>query len=399
MRICLISKYPPIEGGESSKAYWLAKALGEKGHEVHVVTNAWEVEKKYREQIRGIDLDQNYQPQNVYVHNTDPFTDPAYTPYSKPYTEKIASLAIDVVREFDLQIIDSWYILPYVVSGFIVKTITGKPQIMRHAGSDMTRLLDSPYLKTLFVSLFNSMDKIITYPGRGKTFESFGVPKERLFYNINVSIDTGAFNPSVESINLSEYTGKAMSDDIPVITYIGKLNTVKGVYELVEAASRVREDFLLLFVTQNTDLTSFQEFIESKGLTEKSLFIGFVPPWRIPSIIKRSLCVVISERDFPVAQHTSILSREVLATGGCLILGKELYDKMRWLGFSDKENLLVVDPKNISQFQATLETVLKEHRYRRDLKQKARQFSEKAEHFEQYVDDVIRLYEEVLSYH
>jgi len=108
---------------------------------------------------------------------------------------------------------------------------------------------------------------------------------------------------------------------------------------------------------------------------------------------------VISERDFPVAQHTSILSREVLATGGCLILGKELYDKMRWLGFSDKENLLVVDPKNISQFQATLETVLKEHRYRRDLKQKARQFSEKAEHFEQYVDDVIRLYEEVLSYH
>jgi len=42
----------------------------------------------------------------------------------------------------------------------------------------------------------------------------------------------------------------------------------------------------LLFVTQNTDLTSFQEFIESKGLTEKSLFIGFVPPWRIPSIIK-----------------------------------------------------------------------------------------------------------------
>ncbi len=49
MRICFIGKYPPIEGGVSSHAYWLAKALGKKGHEVHVVTNAQEVEKEYCE--------------------------------------------------------------------------------------------------------------------------------------------------------------------------------------------------------------------------------------------------------------------------------------------------------------------------------------------------------------
>jgi len=72
MKICTIGKYPPIEGGESSKLYWLAKALGEKGHEVHIVTNAWEVETKYREQITGDDLSGHYRPKNVYIHNTDP---------------------------------------------------------------------------------------------------------------------------------------------------------------------------------------------------------------------------------------------------------------------------------------------------------------------------------------
>jgi len=346
---------------------------------------------------KSIDLNQDFQPKNVHVHNTNPFVDPAYIPYSNPYTEKIASLAIDVIREFDLQIIDSWYILPYVVSGYITKTITGKPQIMRHAGSDMSRLLDSPYLKTLFFSIFNKVDKVITYPAMGKVFESYGVPKERLWYNLNISVDTEAFSPEVKPINLSKQTVKAIDDDIPVITYIGKMNTVKGVYELVESASKIKEDFLLLFVTQNTGLTSFQEFIRSRGMEEKSLFMNFVPPWKIPSIIKRSSCVVIPERDFPVAQHTSILSREVLAAGGCLILSKELYDKMRWVGFSENEDILVVDPKNIPEFQTTLEMVLNEQKFRESIKRRARLLSEKVEHFEQYINDITQLYNELLS--
>lgn len=397
MKVCLISKYPPIEGGESSKAYWLAKGLGKKGHEVHVVTNAWEVEEKYREQMRGFDLDQNYQPQNVYVHNTDPFIEPAYIPYSKPYTEKIASLAIDIIREFDLQIIDSWYILPYVVSGFIAKTITDKPQIMRHAGSDMSRLLNSPFLRVLFISLFNKVDKIITCPAIKETFESFGIQKKKLFYNFNVSVDTDAFNPTVEPANLSEYAREVIDDDIPVVTYIGKLNRVKGVYELAEAVSEIKEDFLLLFVTQSSGLESFQEFIENKRLKKRSLFLNFVPPWRMPSIIKRSSCVVVPERDFPVVQHTPILPREVLATGGCLILSKELYDKMKRLGFSDKENLLVVDPKNISEFKAKLEVIIKKPDCIKNIKKGAHQLSERIEHFENYVDDMIQLYGEVLD--
>jgi glycosyltransferase involved in cell wall biosynthesis len=67
MKICIIAKYPPIEGGESSKAYWLARALGQRGHEVHVVTNALEVEEEYREQLSDYDLKYKYQPQGVYV--------------------------------------------------------------------------------------------------------------------------------------------------------------------------------------------------------------------------------------------------------------------------------------------------------------------------------------------
>ena len=109
MRICFISKYPPIEGGVSSKAYWLAKALGERGHEVHIVTNSLEVEDEYREELDP--NDPNFMPKNVYVHSTDPSptieANPSHIPFSKMYCEKLASLAIEVIEDYNIDLIDS----------------------------------------------------------------------------------------------------------------------------------------------------------------------------------------------------------------------------------------------------------------------------------------------------
>lgn len=396
MRICLISKYPPIEGGESAKAYWLAKALGEKGHGVHIVTNAWEVESDYRELIEASDLNSAYKPKGVYVHNTDPFIEPAYIPYSKPYTEKIASLAIDIIKEYDLQLIDSWYILPYVISGFLAKIMTGKPQIMRHAGSDMTRLLASPYLRTLFTSIFEKVDKIITYPSMKEQFLSLGILEEKLFYNSKVSVDTRAFNPDVEPIDLAPFTNENV-DGLPIITYIGKIGVTKGIYELVEAASKIKDNFLLMFVSKGKGLDRFKEAIKRLSLQDKTLFINFVPPWRIPSVIKRSTCVVVPERDFPVVQHTPILPREVMAVGKCLVLSEELYTKRRSQEIQDGENVIVVDPKDIQQFREILEKVIREPAYAEEIGQKARLASEKIERFDEYIEDTICLYKEILD--
>ncbi|MBA7662612.1 hypothetical protein ES703_70641 [subsurface metagenome] len=74
MKICMIGKYPPIEGGVSTRTYWLARALGEQGVEVHIVTNAQEVEEEYKEIIQ--DGDPEYAPPNVYVHSTNETSHP-----------------------------------------------------------------------------------------------------------------------------------------------------------------------------------------------------------------------------------------------------------------------------------------------------------------------------------
>ena len=173
----MISKYPPIEGGVSTRTYWLARALGEQGIEVHIVTNAQEVEEEYKEIIRGGDPE--YAPPNVYVHSTDEKSNHWHIPFSKSYAERIACLSIEVIKKYNLQLIDSYYISPYVVSGFLAKTITDIPQIMRHAGSDMGRLLLSPNFSTLFEEVFQKVDRIITYPDDKEKFIKQGIPASK----------------------------------------------------------------------------------------------------------------------------------------------------------------------------------------------------------------------------
>lgn len=193
MRICFISKYPPIEGGVSARVYWLAKALGEREHEVHIVTNAMEVENEYKEQIDS--NGKEYTPQNVYVHSTNADTNPWHIPFSKAFTERIANLAIEVIEEYNIQLIDSYYILPYGIAAFIAKNFTGKPQILRHAGSDVGKLFASTSYQILFKSIFQRVDKIITIPNLKEMFLSLGVSESKIAFDEKISVDTKAFKP------------------------------------------------------------------------------------------------------------------------------------------------------------------------------------------------------------
>lgn len=398
MKICMITKYPPIEGGVSSQTYWLAKALGERGHEVYIVTNAQEVEEEYKEDIEN-EKDQ-YQPPNVYIYSTNPSlsSNTSHIPFSKAYAEKLANIAIEVIEKHDIQIIDSWYLLPYAVSGFLAKIITHKPQIIRHAGSDINRLFDSPYLRILFKSIFKRADAIVTYTDTKEMFLNLGIPESKLFLNQRIAINTTAFSPDVKLIDLSKYMEKDTKES-PVITYIGKIayrSETKGIYELLEACEGIKEEFLLLFVGNGKELSKLQEEVKRKGLEARTIFLNFVPPWKVPSIIKKSTCVVLPERDFPIANHTPAIPREVIATGKCLLLSRELYQKEAYKGLVDGESVLVIDPQNINQFRNVLKRIIKNPSIAEQIGQEAQKFSKKNEDFNKYVSQNILIYEKTL---
>src|SRR5205807_6967263 len=56
MKVLVIGKFPPIEGGVSAQTYWFCTALAQRGHQIEVITDAAEVEDEYRIWLRRDDL-------------------------------------------------------------------------------------------------------------------------------------------------------------------------------------------------------------------------------------------------------------------------------------------------------------------------------------------------------
>ena len=152
MRLCLVGKFPPIQGGVSARMYRLAHGLARRGHAVHVVTNAMEVEDAYRVTMRPEDharLAGRYGDGYVRVHQT--VSDPGgqwHVPWHNPYTTKLAGLAIDVIRDHGLECVFSWYLEPYGVAAHLAASFTGTPHVMKTAGSDAGRLWHQPGMRS-----------------------------------------------------------------------------------------------------------------------------------------------------------------------------------------------------------------------------------------------------------
>jgi len=187
----------------------------------------------------------------------------------------------------------------------------------------------------------------------------------------------------------------------PVIAYIGKINYYwqsKGLLELVEAVKDIKEDFLLLFVANGKGLKEFKMLLEANGLTEKSLFLNFLPPWKIPSVIKLSTCVVIPEREFPIQYHIPILPKEVMAVGKCMILGKEIAFNQHYGDLVDRENALLVDPKNISEFKNAIEFVINNPRKVAQIGRQAHETSISVDNFDEFITCTLEQYESLSSF-
>ncbi len=144
-------------------------------------------------------------------------------------------------------------------------------------------------------------------------------------------------------------------------------------------------------------LSEFQNLIKKKDLEKHSIFLGFVPPWKIPSIIKLSTCVVVPEREFPIQHHSPILPREVMAVGKCLILSKELYSKQCYGNLVDRENVLLINPKNIKQFRTIIEDVIRHPDIALRIGQNAYNFSKKTENFDEYINFTLDLYTSLID--
>ena len=219
-------------GGVSTSTYWLARALAERGHEIHVVTNAREVEDAYRLTLAQDAPD--YEPRFpasegvVHVHDAQPYRRQTmnHIPASNPFVTKLASLATDVIRHHGCEAVLAYYYEPYGMAGWLASRWTGRSLIVKHAGSDLDRLFRA--------RLGDGLQRGAAL-GRGRRHPA-GPDVGALSAWASCRRGCSSTSRSRSPTNLpSEAQGKSEPVVEAVIGVYGKIGETKGTWDLVAA--------------------------------------------------------------------------------------------------------------------------------------------------------------------
>jgi glycosyltransferase involved in cell wall biosynthesis len=354
LRICLIGKFPPIQGGVSMRTYWAAHALAASGHDVHVVTNAKEARAPFRMLMRPSDWDRcggAYGAGAVTVHWTDPADGAqAYIPMASPFVTKLAGIAARVHAEHPFDVVLSHYLEPYGVAGHLAAEIARVPHVVRTAGSDAGHLWHHPQLETLYDHVLRSAHTVIAGGTVAERARQRGVDPGRIADGGGFAVPEDLFCPDGPHLDLAAVRADARADpdfrdllwgdlaaDRPYFGVYGKLGDSKGSFALLRALHRLKQagldiGLVALAHGQPKIEASFRSQARRLGLADRILQIPFLPHWRVPEFLRGCLAVCSLEQDFPIVFHTPIMPREILLCGACLVGSTEVVRKLRAYG-------------------------------------------------------------------
>jgi glycosyltransferase involved in cell wall biosynthesis len=350
VRICIIGKFPPIQGGVSMRTYWSAHGLAALGHEVHVVTNAKEAVAPFRMLMGAQDWERcaaTHNSGSVTVHWTDPADrSQSYIPMASPFVSKLATTAARVHSERPFEVIYSHYLEPYGVAGLLAAQMTGLPHVVRMAGSDAGRLWHHPQLELLYDHVLRSAEAVVAMGAVAERAVQRGVSPDRIVRGGDFVVPEDLFTPEGPTLDIAALRAEATADpqfsdliwgnlaaDRPYFGLYGKLGERKGSFALLAAMHRLMSagvDVGLVVLAHGTSSvqTDFRARVDRLGLADRVLQIPFLPHWRVPEFLRSCLAVCCLEQGFPIAFHTPLIPREVLLSGTCLVGATEVIRKL-----------------------------------------------------------------------
>ena len=348
MRVLCISKYPPIEGGVSTLCYFSAIEAARNGHEVEIVTNSLETEYGRRELILTEDRSR-LDRKGINVSYTQPLVEGCYVPSANPFVSKLLGLALAVSDRFHPELIVGWYMEPYGLAASLLGTHLGIPVGFIHAGSDIGSLAEHPDLGRAYSMVAGSVDYCLTSDNpriAGKIAEcgfhdeaiqfSQYFPLPKLYRKTASELNLAKTCTEAVSFfraypldqllidNLLQTNLKKLDTAAPTIGVYGKIGDGKGSFQLLDALEEIASsgrsfNFITIPSGSAALLTNYYERItSSKLLSDSSWILPPVAPWRIPNLL--ALCDIACnlEHNFHVEFHSSVITREILASGTTL---------------------------------------------------------------------------------
>lgn len=382
MRILVIGKMPPIQGGVSSQTYWNARLLAEGGHEVHLVTNASEVEYGYRQLFLPDDIPFVNSVPGLTCHYTEPLRDQSFVPWTIPYASKLFGLAVSIVAQVNPDMIFSWYFEPYAVIAAQIGKLFDIPYVVRSAGSDIGRLSKHKDLANAFHWMLSNASAVLTSTRNPRLLIDLGVEPHIIRRIRTKRIYQDFRNPQVqfpihETLQvlpdfyakynldadcrqwLTQVNLKPRALSGPVLGIYGKVGRTKGYASLFKALDELAStgiEFSLLALAAG-NRKRLEDFISSlracPNAASRTYVLPPLPPWRIPAYLHTCDIVFCLEHNFPISFHSPITPSEVLASGIALICSAEIACKQPFgKSLVDGKNVTIVeDPSNFLELK------------------------------------------------
>ena len=291
-RIICISKYPPLEGGIAAKTYWLCRALAERGHTLHVITDAENIDTDYCSPTFQYQASAN-NLYNLHIHRPQEKV-PWHIPNDPQRSLALLNLALEVVDRHGADVIDTGYLIPYGLVGCLAGQMTGLPYLLRHGGSDLNKFMDAGIWANLITKAFKSASAVIT----DKThYEGFCGLSKRV-----ISIPPYIPNP--------DFFKPAISDKRkPTLALIGKANYYwrhKGWHRAIEIMKSLGDRFHYLIVSQGIGLKDFRKYVEV-GIGSVIEWKEFVHPLEMPQVLQSVNGIFVLQQDLPFPVFSNIV--------------------------------------------------------------------------------------------
>ncbi len=373
MKICMIGKFPPIQGGVAARTFWLVKGLAEQDVTIHVVSNANCVEQEYFINDQGPQL-----PGNVIIHDIKPEI-PWHIPYSNLYIPRLLEKALEVIEENHIDIIETNFLVPYGIVGHIVSGMTNIPHIIRHGGSDIAKFLKGGVFGRTLKETIRKAAVIISDNKSRKTFEDI--------------------NPSVHAVpryipDERVFKPGLYPHELPVFAYIGKINYYwkhKSLDKIVEIFSGIKNHFVLNFIGQGNGFREFSEYINRQALKTHH-FEKFVHPAHMAALFNRVDFLLSFEENNPIKDFSNIVSEALWA--GVKIISDQVMDfseYAKYAHFIPENHVVRIDLKNIKKSRLKINELIDEWHGPKRCNPKI------VYGYNRYIEDNFRIYKDFLA--
>jgi len=253
----------PTFGGSGVLATELGKALANEGHQVHFIT--------YQQPVRL-----NVFNTNIFYHEVRVPTYPLFD--YPPYELALASTMVDVIINYDLDLLHVHYAIPHASAAYMAKQIVKQkngrnvPVITTLHGTDITLVGKDKTYEPVVTFSINESDAItaVSKNLRDETYRYFDIKKEiEVIYNF---VDVNRFNKKP----LDAFRKVIAPDDEKIIIHASNFRKVKRTDEVIKVFAKVRSALpaKLLMVGDGPERHAAEALSRQLGVDEHVRFLG-----------------------------------------------------------------------------------------------------------------------------